>query len=191
MKCMSSFLILPQPTIHPPTVKPPRGNCVCNFRSELSVHSTWIPENCHHAISAPLLGRPWRTLRLSWPLWWAVGPQEPCWPGPSSSLCITVQIPAPRTGRSSSRTRQRRASGRWASVGVKVPFMRTSTGYGGKAFVFKAKHGRNSSLHSERKSEREEGIEGGKGRWETDSQTLAPECFIYWLVSTKQVMASQ
>ena len=37
MKCMSSYLILPQPTIHPPKVKPPRGNYLCNCRSEISV----------------------------------------------------------------------------------------------------------------------------------------------------------
>ena len=54
------------------------------------VHSTWIPENCHHAISAPLLGRPWRTLRLFWPLWWAVGPRSPADPARHphyASLC--------------------------------------------------------------------------------------------------------
>ena len=37
----------------------------------------------------------------------------------------------------------------------------------------------------ERKGKRE-----GRGDGETDSQTLAPECCIYWLVSTKKMMAS-
>ena len=42
MKCMSSYLILPQPTIHPPKVKPPRGNYLCNCRSEISVSTQYL-----------------------------------------------------------------------------------------------------------------------------------------------------
>lgn len=71
-------------------------------------------------IFALLLGHPWKTPRHSWPLWWAVGLREPCWPAPSSSLCITAQIPIPKTGRYSSRTRQHRDSGRWANIGIKM-----------------------------------------------------------------------
>lgn len=138
-------------------------------------------------ISALLLGHPWKTPRHSWPLWWAVGLLELCWPALSFSPCITAQIPILKTGRYSSRTRQHRDSGRWASIRIKTEHKKKSckqTGVIMGSFLFWKQNMNWILVYTQKKRER-----GRKCmRWREGGREMVPECSIYWWVGTKKMV---